>query len=281
MQIDPLTPADLDALAALERRVLAHDATPLKLEWTYIREQRTVAALLARDDGGALVGYLGVYSFGGPPEAELIGMVDPEHRRKGVATALLAEAMRVCSDRRLSHRLLVIPRGGVAATRFITSLAATRKHSEYSLRREGAPRRVPEDPQTRVRNATPLDRADRIRILTAGFGPPPAGMLDRLHGDGLRTVMVEHAGVAVGTAALRSLGDEGSSNGFALDTKYRGRGIGRDALGRFCAQLAEAGAVAVRLEVAVDNERALNLYTSTGFAPVSTEDYYLLDPSVG
>jgi hypothetical protein len=29
-----------------------------------------------------------------------------------------------------------------------------------------------------------------------------------------------------------------------------------------------------RLEVAVDNERALHLYTSLGFAPNTTEDYY-------
>jgi ribosomal protein S18 acetylase RimI-like enzyme len=32
----------------------------------------------------------------------------------------------------------------------------------------------------------------------------------------------------------------------------------------------------VGLEVAVENERALGLYTSIGFRPVTTEDYYAL-----
>jgi ribosomal protein S18 acetylase RimI-like enzyme len=32
----------------------------------------------------------------------------------------------------------------------------------------------------------------------------------------------------------------------------------------------------VHLEVAVDNDHALGLYTSLGFAPISTEDYYTL-----
>ena len=32
----------------------------------------------------------------------------------------------------------------------------------------------------------------------------------------------------------------------------------------------------VHLEVATDNDRALSLYTSLGFRPVITEDYYAL-----
>jgi len=36
------------------------------------------------------------------------------------------------------------------------------------------------------------------------------------------------------------------------------------------------GATTVHLEVATDNDRALNLYTSLGFQPVITEDYYAL-----
>jgi len=55
-----------------------------------------------------------------------------------------------------------------------------------------------------------------------------------------------------------------------------GRGIGRDVLRRVCQLLRGEGARHVGLEVAVDNERALGLYTSVGFTPVTTEDYYAL-----
>jgi ribosomal protein S18 acetylase RimI-like enzyme len=47
-------------------------------------------------------------------------------------------------------------------------------------------------------------------------------------------------------------------------------------LRRVCQQLRAQGAQQIGLEVAVDNDRALGLYTSIGFTPVTTEDYYVL-----
>jgi ribosomal protein S18 acetylase RimI-like enzyme len=40
--------------------------------------------------------------------------------------------------------------------------------------------------------------------------------------------------------------------------------------------LREEGAARVHLEVSVDNDRALGLYTSIGFTQMITEDYYAL-----
>jgi ribosomal protein S18 acetylase RimI-like enzyme len=56
----------------------------------------------------------------------------------------------------------------------------------------------------------------------------------------------------------------------------QGRGIGREALTQVCEQAYAEGVQRVRLEVAVDNDRALALYTSIRFVPVATEDYYVL-----
>ena len=47
-------------------------------------------------------------------------------------------------------------------------------------------------------------------------------------------------------------------------------------LRRACQQLRDEGARRIGLEVAVDNERALGLYTSIGFTAVTTEDYYAI-----
>ncbi len=46
--------------------------------------------------------------------------------------------------------------------------------------------------------------------------------------------------------------------------------------GRACRQVRDEGARSVELEVAIDNDRALGLYTSVGFTLVTTEDYYQL-----
>lgn len=95
-----------------------------------------------------------------------------------------------------------------------------------------------------------------------------------------RTLVVEVSGSAVGTLRLTREGDDAGIYGFAIDPSWQGRGLGRDALRRACEQLRAEGARRIRLEVAVENDRALALHTSSGFKPVSTEDYFSLKPAV-
>jgi ribosomal protein S18 acetylase RimI-like enzyme len=61
-----------------------------------------------------------------------------------------------------------------------------------------------------------------------------------------------------------------------IDRSWQGRGIGRAALRQACDQLRANCAQRIRLEVDVGNDRALTLYTSVGFTPTITEDYYAL-----
>jgi ribosomal protein S18 acetylase RimI-like enzyme len=61
-----------------------------------------------------------------------------------------------------------------------------------------------------------------------------------------------------------------------IEASLRGRGIGRAGLRHACEQLRAAGAQRIGLEVDVENDHALGLYTAVGFTPVITEDYYAL-----
>jgi ribosomal protein S18 acetylase RimI-like enzyme len=65
--------------------------------------------------------------------------------------------------------------------------------------------------------------------------------------------------------------------GFAVDPARQGQGIGRAVLQRVCAQLRSEGVRQVTLEVEVDNDAALGLYTSVGFEQQVTEDYFRVD----
>lgn len=276
-----LTPYALRALAELEQRTLAVDGGRLKLEWGVLNSR---AGHHVEDvlwwDGGRLVGFLGLYAFG-PPTVELAGMVDPAGRRRGIATAMLDAALPVCRDRGYAKALLVIPRSSAAGASFALRRGAALEHSEHALVLVGEPADGPSDPRLTLRPATLLDAPELSRLLKVAFGGPPADVAQRLT-DGAavdgseRTLLAEVAGSAVATVRLTRDGDTAGVYGLAVDPSRQGRGVGRDLLCRVCRQLIEDGARRVCLEVAVDNERALGLYTSLGFARATTEDYYAL-----
>ncbi|MCW2776950.1 MAG: GCN5-related N-acetyltransferase [Frankiales bacterium] len=259
-----LTDADLAALADLERRVVAVDGGRLKLEPHVLRDG--AADGLLTYDGERLVGFLGVYAFGGPPE--LAGAVDPQARRHGVGGALLDAALQECRQRGTDAPLLVVPAGSASGEALARSRGGTHAHSEHALVLTVPPQSA-EDPRTALRPARPDDTPAVARVLEAAFGHPLGDVEPG-------TVVVEHAGEVVGTLRVDRHGDRAGVYGFAVDPSRQGQGIGRDVLGRVCRQQLASGATSVALEVAVDNPHALRLYTSTGFVPVAGEDYWSL-----
>jgi ribosomal protein S18 acetylase RimI-like enzyme len=263
-------------VADLEKRVVEADGGRLKLEWGVLQTrggQRVEDVLWW--DGDQLLGFVGLYAFGAPT-VEIAGMVDPSTRRRGIATALLDAVLPLCLDRSYERALLVTPRRPVAGRAFALSRGARLEHSEHALVLHGAPTDGRADPQIRLRTATPADAPDLSRLLADGFGQAPSDVIERMAEDSARTLVAEREGSVVGTVRLTREGDDGRVYGFAVDTALRGRGIGRDILRRVCRQLRVDGAERIGLEVEVDNDHALGLYTSLGFTQVTTEDYYEL-----
>lgn len=273
-----LTPADLDAIAGLEARTVAADGGRLKLEWGSLRSRKgdTVEDLLWWD-GDQLLGFLGIYSFGAP-SVELGGMVDPAARRRGIGGALLDAAVELCRERSYHPLLLVVPGDTPAGRAFALSRDATPDHSEYALRLDGSPKDGKTRGDVHLRSATSADVESVTAILAAGFGFAPVESDFGQETGATRTLVIDTGGVVVGTMRVTLEGDAGSVYGFAIDPAMQGQGIGREALRQACLQLLTRGATHVGLEVAVENERALGLYTSLGFARVTTEDYYALPP---
>lgn len=271
-----LPPRALRAIADLERRVLDVDGGRLKLEWGTLeaRNGHEVEDLLWWD-GEQLLGFLGLYAFG-PSSLELAGMVAPAVRRRGLATALLDAGLPLCRDRGYQQALLVVPRSSAAGRCLALGRGAVLEHSEHALVLRDAPSSGPSDPRTSLRRAVPADAAQLSRLLEAAFGHPRCGLSERLASEQERTFLVEVAGSPVGTVRLTREGQDAGVYGFAVDPAWQGRGIGRDVLRRVCQQLRDEGTQRIGLEVAVDNDHALGLYTSIGFTQLATEDYYTL-----
>jgi ribosomal protein S18 acetylase RimI-like enzyme len=271
-----LSDRDLRALAELERRTVAADGGRLKLEWGVLRVRagEQVEDLLWWDSE-LLVGFLGLYAFGAST-VELAGMVDPAARRRGIATALLEAALAICRERAYPRVLLVVPRGSAPGRALAISRGAALEHSEHALVLLDPPTAGATDPRVELRTATAADTPDLIRLLTAAFGGAQPGLPDWRLGDAARTLVVELEGSPVGTVRVARDGDTGGIYGFAIDPAWQGRGIGRDVLRRVCRQLRDDGVRRIGLEVEVDNDHALGLYTSLGFTQITTEDYYAL-----
>jgi ribosomal protein S18 acetylase RimI-like enzyme len=266
----------LTAIAELERRVLEADGGRLKLEWDALnhRSGERVEDLLWWD-GDRLLGFLGLYGFEHAPE--LAGMVAPDARRRGIGGRLLDAALPLCRKRGDRRPLLIVPRPSVAGRRLALRRRGVLDHSEHALVLSGKPTAGPPGPAIRLRPATAADLPLITYLLELGFGgPAPDGLAERLDSPRKRTAIVELNGAAVGTLRLRRDGSEGRVYGFVIDPSWQGRGIGRAALKRACEQLQAEGARRIGLEVDVENDRALTLYTSVGFTPTVTEDYFAL-----
>jgi ribosomal protein S18 acetylase RimI-like enzyme len=266
-----LSPSTLEAIATLERRVVSADGGRLKLEWNALRHRagRDVEDLLWLSDG-RLAGFLGIYSHGAPV-LELAGMVDPDFRRRGIGTALVEDALQVCDQRPHTATLLVVPRTSAAGHALARRRGGTLDHSEHALQLLGPPNAVRVDPLVTIRPATSQDRPAVSELFALGFGEAPSTVdVDPY------TLVVEREHEPIGSVRLIPEEDTAGIYGFVIHPEHQGRGIGRDVLHRLCDKARADGAKAVTLEVATDNDRALHLYTSLGFTPVTTEDYYAL-----
>lgn len=269
---------DATALAAirdLERRVVTADGGRLKLEYGTLeaRDPDVVNDLLWWN-GEQLLGFLGLYAFGGPV-AEVGGMVCPEARRQGIGTALLSAAEPLLRERGYARALLVTPNHSVAGRAFAEAQAAVLDHSEHFLVLGDTPDGTPRDRSVTVRRAVVGDAPAVRELLAEAFGwDPPGDVLDR---DGDATQVIERGGEPVGTVRMSVHGQVGGIYGFAVHPSVQGQGIGRDVLGRVCRQLRDQGCSRVTLEVETQNASALGLYTSTGFVREAGEDYWAVE----
>lgn len=202
-------------------------------------------------------------------------MVDPQARRRGVGSALLRAALPLAAERGAASVLLVVPRSTDAGREFALRHGGTLDHSEHHLVLVATPPPPGKHSDLLVRDAAAGDVDELLRLLEAAFGPTSdsSTLLPTTPAD--RQLVVERAGAVIGCLRLSTSGATSTGiYGFAVDPQLRGQGIGRAVLAQVCRQLCAAGPHEVTLEVAVDNEHALGLYTSVGFDRKTTEDYY-------
>lgn len=226
-----------------------------------------------------LLGFLGVYQFG-RPEAEISGMVHPNFRRQGIFSRLLDQALPSLQQRNLNRLLLIVDRSSAAGAGFAASRGATISFSEYAM--ELAPGHSVEAlPQTDGLTFRRADMRDSFAMATldsACFGGPTMEMKTKtelkMKDPSYRGVIAEQDGRVIGKISVHRDDESAFLFGFCMHPDRQRRGYGRQLLTAVVADLNKQGVNRVELEVACENEHALQLYQSLGFRVVSTFDYF-------
>jgi ribosomal protein S18 acetylase RimI-like enzyme len=216
------------------------------------------------------------------PEPEAGVIVRPEARRRGIGRTLVA-AMRAEARRRgLGAFLLVNNAESAAGGAWLAALGTHHEFSEYRLEHRAdlplpAARRYP---NLVLAEASPADAETLARIRAAAFGDDLAETREeigrRFAETNRRFFLGVLAGEPIGLLRTGAWPDGADITSFGVLPARQGRGYGRQMLQDAVARLRSEGWARITIEVATDNEHALGLYRSCGFAVMARYDYHRL-----
>jgi ribosomal protein S18 acetylase RimI-like enzyme len=227
---------------------------------------------------GRVVGYAATYGFGGG-STEVVAVVHPDARRRGIGGALVGAALDFVHHGGSDAALLVVPRTSVGGQAMVANLGATLSHSEAAMTLETPPADLlGPGAGLEVRAARLSDLAVLGEIGSTAFGSPIEEAMAISRSSILatgRTIQIfSYDGTDVAMISVASQDMAASIAGFAVRPEWQGRGFGRAILSWVAGRLAATGHSPITIEVDVTNARAANLYLDTGFRQDRIYDYF-------
>lgn len=233
-------------------------------------------------ENGELIGLLS-FIGGGDLGSEVSLMVHPEHRRKGVGSALLAAVREECKTRNVREWLLVCEESSVSGRAFVEALAAQYRFSEYRMKFEENGTRKPQSRPSSmsIRRAEIKDLEILARLTAVSFGGSEEETRQRMSEEILkpthRFYIARLQEEPVGSLGVVSYGNRVYIIAFGVHPNCRGRGYGHQLLAWVINTLVSEGQKEIYIEVATKNRNARSLYRSCGFREITTYGYYHMD----
>jgi ribosomal protein S18 acetylase RimI-like enzyme len=231
-----------------------------------------------------LVGYLALDEWGAD-EKEVVAMVHPDFRRKGIFSTLLAAAREECQQRAIPSLLFVCEQSSVAGQACAKAIGATRSFSEHEMVLGKLQERSAFDERLSIREARRDDLNVIAAVLSASFNDPEplatANVLKRFSQEPPPRIYLATFGEGelscnepIGTLRLDEFDGVIGIYGFGVIPAYRGRGYGRQMLEETIRIIRATSHKPIMLDVETDNAPAVGLYTSCGFQIKTTYDYF-------
>lgn len=287
-----LTDAEVTEIECLAQICNSYENLHMRVGWIRLRPQQreesndfAVNDFLFYEDG-ILAGYL-VLDDHGATARELTGMVHPDHRRKGIFTALLAAAKEECRGRGVRRLILVCEDSSRSGRAFVATTRTHYEFSEYRMVLESFREKKLFDDRLLFRQASENDVEALVSILLDGFN----GTVEEVKSSitncfeepycqfYLATLNQVSSGRKdpIGCLKLYEMQDEVGIYGFVVRSSYRGRGYGRQMLEETIRTIQARSHKQIMLEVDTENTNAIGLYRSCGFKETTTYGYYSID----
>lgn len=236
-------------------------------------------------EGGKLVGYLALDSFGFD-ERELVGVVHPDFRRRGIFQTLLDAAKDECKQRGVQRLLLLCERSSASGQAFVHAIGAQLDHSEHELLLGTFQSRLTFNERLFIREAAHKDLDAVITVMASDFGDEKFArrfVTQVFSEPGQRFYLATLGGAdlgcdePIGTLRLDEQTDQVGMYSFVVRPEYRGQGYGRQLLEEVITNVQAESKKAISVEANVDNTSVLTLFQSCGFEIQWTSDYYRIN----
>lgn len=225
-----------------------------------------------------LVGVLVLDSFGSE-DKELNGAVHPEHRRKGIFTALVNAAKADVPERGIHQLTFVCERFSQSGQAFIQAIGAKYDFSEHSMILRDFKEHEPYKERITLRPTFVEDAPLLAHITATSFGESERRTEEHLEKDILhprrRYFLASWGNVPVGCFNLW-MGNTIGIYAFCVLPMYRRHGFARQMLEQIIHQTRRETTQDITLEVDTTNTAAIALYHAVGFEEVTTVGYYTL-----
>ena len=231
-------------------------------------------------EGGQLVGYFEGESWG-RKEKECTGLVHPEHRRKGIGTALFTALKEEYRQSGAEQLILICEDASQAGRAFLAAMGARFSFAEHEMALGTFHERGHATEGLHMRQAGEEDIDAIVSLLATDSG----NSADVLAWVSFLMSQPQHRfflaflhGQALGTLRLDFLEEEHEVWIYAFEVRlgYRGLGYGRQMLERAIHIARAENDYPILLDVETTNTNAIGLYKSAGFEIKTTYDYFEL-----
>lgn len=250
-----------------------------------LSQRRSTPCNILYYHGDQLIGFLSIFFFY-LDACEIIVMVSPAHRKKGVATRMLKHADSILKSHPV--KTLIFPSPSGLNDTWLTKKGFYYQISEFEMQR------IEQDPislghcSLTIRDATVNDIPTLCDMDSACFpkqSPFPSLRFQELLQDPHYKVLIAiKEGIPIGKAHMAERQDKIIFTDIAVLPDYQGRGYGSYLLG-YCINLCLASQhQTMSLNVETTNQQALALYFRQGFKVTNAYDYwatsehYLISP---